>query len=198
MAEQTTAFRETDCELSNPDAVPPGGQHTGVVSSAVRVTHLPTGFTTTCREHRSQFRNKEQAMREMRDLIESVYHPLPSSGAPPATEPTPQPVFVLVDRFGRVHSVHLQRRVLDKHAATFNGSRLGTVPFRVELSYLATTPPASEPSDSRLADQLEAIIDLHANIPKTAIREAAARLRRPPAASETRSPGVSPGDGGVG
>ena len=41
----------------------PGGQHMQKTSSAVRITHLPTGTTASCQSDRVQQRNKEKALR---------------------------------------------------------------------------------------------------------------------------------------
>ncbi len=73
---------ETDevCEKISPDDITiesyrsggPGGQHVNKTESGVRITHLSTGITVTSTNERSQFMNKQDALRKLSAILKNA------------------------------------------------------------------------------------------------------------------------------
>ncbi|HET6475826.1 MAG TPA: peptide chain release factor-like protein [Thermoleophilia bacterium] len=71
-----------ECEVQTFRAGGPGGQHQNVTDSAVRLKHLPTGLTVTCRAQRSQYLNKMDALRRLRLKLKKLNEPPPPPRRP--------------------------------------------------------------------------------------------------------------------
>jgi protein subunit release factor B len=65
-----------ECEVETFRSGGPGGQHVNKVETGVRLTHLPSGVVVSCREERSQHRNKSNCLRRLREkIVELNYVP---------------------------------------------------------------------------------------------------------------------------
>jgi protein subunit release factor A len=67
----------SECKVATYRSSGSGGQHINVTDSAVRLTHLPTGIVVTSQTERSQYLNKQECLKKLRQKVEKLNYKKP-------------------------------------------------------------------------------------------------------------------------
>ncbi|MGE5894100.1 MAG: peptide chain release factor-like protein [bacterium] len=100
-----------ECDVMTFRSGGPGGQHVNKTESGVRLVHRLTGIAVTCRQERSQIRNRDICLERLRERIEKL------SYRPPRRIPTKTPARAKAKRLESKTKQSLKKKLRAKPVA---------------------------------------------------------------------------------
>ena len=71
-AEEAEGFDLKDCQIESMHCGGKGGQNVNKVETGIRIRHIPTGIIVVCTEERTQYMNKEKAIRRLKAILSAA------------------------------------------------------------------------------------------------------------------------------